>query len=159
MLQAHHCPWPIPEDIYEVQVQQCWYCAGQQLTSKKIVRNSVCQYKEFKCCFACQDPRKPVPTRNLYLNLKLYLFLKHIVSMFHFSWFLGCALSVDEQNIGFKLNRWINYNILQEKGGGVRWMLSDTEGILALFLEEWIYSKVIHIGGNFTFTCLCFLYF
>ena len=32
----------------------------------------------------------------------IYPFLKHILSVFHFSWLLGCAISVDDQQIGFK---------------------------------------------------------
>ena len=65
-------------------------------------RNYVRQRKEFKCFSDFQDPQKPIPTRKLYPNYKLYPFLKHILSMFHFAWFLGCALIVYEKMINIQ---------------------------------------------------------
>ena len=35
-------------------------------------RNYASQHKEFKCCFAFQDPLNPIPACKLYLNWKLY---------------------------------------------------------------------------------------
>ena len=65
--------------------------------------NSVRLHKGFKCCFACQYPWKPIPTQNFYQNWKLYPFLKHILSVFRFTWLLGCDLTVDEQTIFFQV--------------------------------------------------------
>ena len=66
------------------------------------VQNSVRQNKEFKISFPCQNPTNLIPARKFYPNLKLYPFLKHILSVFNFSWLIGCALSVDDKIIGFK---------------------------------------------------------
>ena len=52
--------------------------------------------------FAFQDPQKPIPACKLYPNWKLYPFLKHILSVFHFVWFLGCAIYVDDKTVGLK---------------------------------------------------------
>ena len=43
-----------------------------------------------------------IPERKVHPNWKFYPFLKHILSLFHFTWLLGCALSVDYQMIGLK---------------------------------------------------------
>ena len=74
---------------------------GNDFLQKIFGHNAMRRNKEFKCCFACQDPRKPIPTRKLYPNRKLYPFMKHILSVFHFSLLLGCALAVGEQTIDF----------------------------------------------------------
>ena len=49
-----------------------------------------------------QDLHKPIPTNKLYPNWKLHPFLKHILSVFRFSWLLDFSLAVDDQNIGFQ---------------------------------------------------------
>ena len=76
------------------------------------------QHKDFKCCFACQDPRNIIPTQKLYPNRKLYPFPKYILSIFHFACLLGFALSVDEQTIGFKVRHVDKMIIFYKKEGG-----------------------------------------
>ena len=75
---------------------------GNNFLSKIFFHIAVWLHKEFKCCFACQDPWNPIPARNLYLDLKLYSFLKNILYVFRFAWFLGRDLYFDYQTIGFK---------------------------------------------------------
>ena len=75
---------------------------GNNFLHNSVGRNSVRRHKEFKCCFACQDPQNPMPSHKLCLNWNLYLLLNHILYVFRFSWFLGCALSIDEQMIFFQ---------------------------------------------------------
>ena len=99
--------------------------------------NAVRRYKEFICCFDCQDLRKPIPTRKLYPSRKLYPFLKHILYVFFFEWLLGCDHDVDEQTIGFQ-GRHVYNMISSYKNEGSRFnhMLSVTKDVLTLFIEE-----------------------
>ena len=130
---------------------------GNDFPHKSFGHNSVRQHKQFKCFFACQDPRKPIPTHKLYPNWKMYSFLKHIFSVFHFSWLLGCALAVDEKILVSKVDmckRWEYPS--RTRGTYFRWMFSADKDILTVFLKELIPSKGIHIDRNITFTCLCF---
>ena len=54
--------------------------------------------------------------------------------MFHFSWLLGCDLSVDEQNIGFKGRHVDKMKYLtRTKGAAFRNMLFSTDDIDPLF--------------------------
>ena len=69
---------------------------GNDFLQKTFFHNAVRGHKKFKCCFACQDPRKPRSSLKLYPDRKLQPFLKHILSVFHFEWLIGCALEVDE---------------------------------------------------------------
>ena len=75
---------------------------GKNFLHKTFCQTEVRQHKEFKPCFAFQDPWKPISTRKVYPNCKLYPFMKHILYVFHFEWLLGCTLSVYEQIIGFQ---------------------------------------------------------
>ena len=74
---------------------------GKDFPHNDFVKKSMRQHNAFHCCFARQDPQKPTPACKLYLNWKLYPFLNHILSVFRFSWFLGGAISVDNQTNGF----------------------------------------------------------
>ena len=60
-----------------------------------------------------------MPSHKLCLNWKLYLLLNQILYVFRFSWFLGCALSIDEQMICFKGRHTDKIRIIDKnKGGG-----------------------------------------
>ena len=67
----------------------------------------------------CARIREKTPECKLYLNWKLNLFLNNILSTFHFTWFLDCDHSIDEQKIGFKQTHVDKTRIAyKNKGGG-----------------------------------------
>ena len=86
--------------------------------------NDVRQQKKFKCCVDFQDLPKPITARKLYPNCKFYPFLKHILSMFHFSWLLGCDIAIDEQTIGFQ-GKHVDKMIISYKNKGGRFQADD----------------------------------
>ena len=75
---------------------------GNNLLHKKIGCNAVRRHKGFNFCFSCQDQWKPIPTRKLYPNWKLYPLLNHILSVFHFSCLLDYSLAVYYKTVGFQ---------------------------------------------------------
>ena len=126
----------------------------QKISSKNAVR----WQKDLKCWFACKNPRTPIPTCKLYSNCKLYPFLKHILSVFHFVWFLSCALAVYGQMIYFQSRHVDKMRISYKNWGGHISVRCDLwlRIYLCFFLEEWSPSKEIHIYGTFTLTCSFF---
>ena len=59
-------------------------------------------FKEWKACFACQDPKLPIPSRKTHPNFKVDEFLRHLQLIFRYAWLPGRDLSGDEQTMGFK---------------------------------------------------------
>ena len=55
---------------------------------------------------------------KLYPNRKLYPSPKYILSVFHFPFLLGFALSVDEQTIGFEVRHVDKIRIFYRNEGG-----------------------------------------
>ena len=105
--------------------------------------NAVRRHKEFKCCFTCQNPQKLISVRKLYPNCDFYPFLKHILSVFHFVWLLGGALSVDKQTIDSK-SRHVDKMITsyKNKGGGFQAdALCDGSYTYAFFLVMKVYQR------------------
>ena len=60
------------------------------------------RFKEWKACFACQDPKLPIPSRKTHPNFKVDEFLRHLQLIFRYAWLPGRDLSGDEQTMGFK---------------------------------------------------------
>ena len=89
----------------------------------RFVHNFVRRHEEYKCWFECQDLWKPIWTYKLYPNLNLYPFLNQILSVFHFSWLLGCVLSIYEKIISFKGKHVDKMIIFYKNGGG--WFQAD----------------------------------
>ena len=64
--------------------------------------NASRRLKEWKCCFACQDPKLPIPPRETHPNFKVDEYFRHIQLIFRYTWMPGRNLSGDEQTMGFK---------------------------------------------------------
>jgi len=64
--------------------------------------NASRRLREWKCCFACQDPKLPIPPRKSHPNFKVDEYLRHIQLIFRYAWMPGRDLSGDEQTMGFK---------------------------------------------------------
>ena len=111
-----------------------------------------------KCCFACQDPLKPMPARKLYPNWKLYPFLKHIWSIIHFSSFIRCDLSVDEQIIGLKVRHVDKMRISHKNnwGGFQADSLYDWAYKYAFFLRKEVVPKGVGLAP--LHTCVFYLF-
>ena len=75
--------------------------------------SAACRFKEWKACFACQDPKLPIPSRKTHPNFKVDEFLRHLQLIFRYVWLPGWDLSGNEQTMGFKGQHadklWINY--------------------------------------------------
>ena len=104
---------------------------GNDLLNNCFGHNYARWHKDFKCYFACQYLRKPIPSRKLYPNRKLYPFLNHILSVFYFSWLVGCALYVDEKMIVF-IFRHVDKMIISNNNKG--------DGFQADYICNWRYT-------------------
>ena len=128
----------------------------------RFVHNFVRRHEEYKCWFECQDLWKPIWTYKLYPNLNLYPFLNQILSVFHFSWLLGCVLSIYEKIISFK-GKHVDKMIIFYKnggGGGFRRTLSATEDILTPFYWGMkSYKRNTHQWDFHLYILVYFIYF
>ncbi len=73
--------------------------------------------REFKCCFAVQDPYHPIPPKKTHPNWKVDPFLEHIQAVSMYAWSLGRDLAGDEQTIGFKGRSEFKKRITYKKEG------------------------------------------
>ena len=71
--------------------------------------NSKSQHNQFKCCFACQDPRNTILTRNVYPNWKLYPLPKQILSVYHFLCLLDFSFLLMSKILVLKVYTWIRW--------------------------------------------------
>lgn len=60
------------------------------------------RHREWKCCFATQDPLVTPPSRKTHPNWKIDPFLKHVQEVSRAGWLLARYFSLDEQTAGFK---------------------------------------------------------
>ena len=60
------------------------------------------RHREWKCCFASQDPLVQPPSRASHPNWKVDPFLKHVQEVSRVGWHLSKIISIDEQTAGFK---------------------------------------------------------
>ena len=58
--------------------------------------------RNFKCCFACQDPKVAVPPKKTHPKFKVDEYFRHIQTIFRYCWIPGRDLSTDEQTMGLK---------------------------------------------------------
>jgi hypothetical protein len=64
--------------------------------------NAPRRFREWKACFACQDPKIAIPSRKTHPNFKIDEVLRHFQTVFRYAWLPGRDLSGDQQTIGFK---------------------------------------------------------
>ena len=64
-------------------------------------------FKEWKACFACQDPKLPIPSRKTHPNFKVDEFLRHLQLIFWYAWLPGRGLSGNEHKLLSRAGRWL----------------------------------------------------
>ena len=89
------------------------------------------RHKEFKACFAVQDPVKPTPIRKLHPNFNIQVLIQHAIIVSKDAIFIGSSLSCGEETMGRKVRHpyilRINY---KREGDGFSAMHWDLMGIL-----------------------------
>ena len=73
--------------------------------------------RNFKCCFACQDPKVAVPPKKTHPKFKVDEYFRHIQTIFCYFWMPGRDLYIDEQTMGFKGKHADKIHITYKKEG------------------------------------------
>jgi len=79
--------------------------------------NASRRLREWKCCFATQDPKLAIPSRKTHPNFKVDEYLRHLQRIFRYAWKPGRDVSGDEQTMGFQGRHTDKIRITYKKEG------------------------------------------
>jgi ribosomal protein L37AE/L43A len=94
------CPSPSAE--MKLQKEETDPIQSDAFLRRCLGPNATVRFKEWKACFACQDPKVAIPSRKTHPNFKVDEYFRHLQIIFRYAWMPGRDLSGDEQTMGFK---------------------------------------------------------
>lgn len=94
------CPSPSVE--MKLQGEETDPVQSDAFLRKCLGPNATVRFKQWKACFACQDPKVAIPSRKTHPNFKVDEYFRHLQIIFRYAWMPGRDLSGDEQTMGFK---------------------------------------------------------
>jgi hypothetical protein len=92
---------PSPHISYKFRSQEQDPINGNDLVHESFGFNAEKRYKQWKCFFGVQDPRKELPSTKTHPNFKIDPFLYHMQKVSMEAWDMGEIASCDEHDVGF----------------------------------------------------------
>jgi hypothetical protein len=104
---------------------------------RELGSNALQRFKEWKACFATQDPKIPISSHKTHPNFKVDEYFRHLQLIFRYAWLPGRDLSGDEQTMGFKGRHREKLRISYKKeGDGIQCDCLAVMDTLLLFIFE-----------------------
>ena len=93
---------PSPQVEMKLKTEQQDPVNSNAFLRRELGPNALRRFKEWKACFAAQDPKIPIPSHKTHPNFKVDEYFRHLQLIFRYAWLPGRDLSGDEQTMGFK---------------------------------------------------------